>query len=126
MSLVVEPSAAGCPIEWLPAKDCSGWSPDVVAEHQRGIHVAIRNCGMWPDSGTEADYAALVDRAQREADLALELWGRWAHRTNPLPTGMRLELGSARLNGRFKTASAIAQARRERLHWLLCGCEGSA
>ena len=118
-------TGVGCPkLEWLD--DDQPYRPEVQAEHYRGTHVALRNCGTWPNAATLAEYLALAARAEHEAEFATMMWGRWAMRSRPLPTGKRLELGSARLYARSQTATAIAQLRRRMLASLLDNCEGRA
>lgn len=119
------PEAINCPsLDWLDADQ--PFRAEVQAEHLRGTQTALRRAGSWPTSAPLAEYLELIDRAEREATFAINMWGRWAMHRHPLPAGKKLELGSARLYARSQTATAIAQLRRRMLDSLLNGCEGRA
>jgi hypothetical protein len=81
----------------------------LIDASKRGAVIAMRGCGRWPLAATLAEFEFLAARAGREADRAIEAWGRWRRRFDPDPE--RLEMGSARVNTRFEVARAIAEQR---------------
>lgn len=83
-------------------------------ERLKGEAIAIRRCGELPISVTLSDFQRAIARAAIVSDFAISLWGRWAHRTHPIPEGERLERGSIRLNAMHEVAKEICFARSAR------------